>query len=110
MKTLCLIDGQPLLWLLSVSLLFIGGLVAFGNTLSMLALGVDALRGGFRSTSFVLGLPAVGGLLLLLGVLLLPTGLPFNRVLFASLAACLDLSLLVVIAMLIFLPFRKRRS
>lgn len=74
MKALCLIDGQPLLWLLSIFLLFIGGL------------------------------------LLLLGVLLLPADLPFNRVLFASLAACLDLSLLVIIAMLIFLPFRKRRS
>lgn len=52
-------------------------------------------------------LPCVGGVLLFGGVLLLPLDLPFNRLLSAVLAACLDLSLLAVMVMFITLPFRK---
>jgi len=94
-------------WFLSIPLLLVGTLLAVGNGLAIVGLAVDALRGRSRATSFML--PCVGGVLLFGGVLLLPLDLPFNRLLSASLAACLDLSLLAVMVMFITLPFRKTR-
>lgn len=92
-------------WAVSVPLLLAGGLLCFGNWISILGAAIGAVRSGSGSTSFVL--PCVGGVLLFGGMLLLPLDLPFNRFIMAFVAAFVDLSLLIVLVALISKPFRN---
>lgn len=95
-------------WALSGPLLLAGGLLCLGNWISILGAAIGAVRSGSGSTSLVL--PCVGGVLLSAGMLVLPIDLPFNRFVMAFVAACFDLSLMIVLVVLIAKPFQKMRK
>lgn len=91
---------------MSAPLLIVGALFALANSAVIVGLVIDAARGKRRSASFV-GLPCLGGILLLAGVLTLPEDPPLNRILLACIVACLDASLLAVVWLLVSRPVRK---